>query len=87
VAGPLNETGLAALAYLDAGVDGESAERRWLTCKLGVAIAEAQKARRAGIAAFPFSFSRYVYDGPEPAPSSLDLVALKRQLGLDGNDG
>jgi hypothetical protein len=83
LAGPLNETGLAALAYLDAGLDIESAERRWLMGKLGVAIAEAQRARRAGVAAFPFSFGRYVYDGPEPTPLSLDLAGLKRQLGLD----
>lgn len=83
VAGPLNGTGLAALAYLDAGVDLESAERSWLACKLAVAIGEAQRARRAGVAAFPFSFGRYVYEGPEPTPLSLDLHALKRQLGLD----
>jgi hypothetical protein len=83
LAGPLNETGLAALAYLDAGLDIESAERRWLTSKLAVALGEAQRARRAGVAAFPFSFGRYVYDGPEPTPLSLDLPALKRQLGLD----
>ena len=89
VAGPLNETGLAALAYLDAGLDLDGAERRWLAFKLAVAIGEAQRARRAGIAAFPFSFGRYVYEGPEPAPmsrdSALDLPALKRQLGLDGD--
>jgi hypothetical protein len=88
-AGPLNETGLAALAYLDAGIDIESAERRWLTCKLAVAIGEAQRAQRAGVTAFPFSFGRYVYDGAEPTPvpsdSSLDLPALKRRLGLDGD--
>jgi hypothetical protein len=83
VVGPLNTTGLAALAYLDAGVDIESAERRWLACKLAVAIEEAQRARRAGVAAFPFSFGRYVYDGAEPTPLSLDLSALKLQLGLD----
>lgn len=83
LAGPLNETGLAALAYLDAGLGIESAERRWLSFKLAVAIGEAQRAQRAGIAAFPFSFGRYRYDGPEPAPLSLDLPALKRQLGLD----
>jgi hypothetical protein len=86
VAGALNTTGLAALAYLDAGLDIESAERRWLTTKLAVAIGEAQRARRAGVAAFPFSFGRYVYDGPEPPASldsALDLAALKRQLGLD----
>ena len=87
VAGPLNETGLAALAYLDAGVDVESAERRWLCCKLSIGVAEAQKARRAGIAAFPFSFGPYVYDGPRPTPMSLDLPALQRRLGLDGSDG
>lgn len=87
VAGPLNDTGLAALAYLDAGVDVESAERRWLDCKLSVAVAEAQRARRAGVAAFPFSLGRYVYDGPRPSPASLDRRALERQLGLDGRDG
>lgn len=90
LAGPLNTTGLAALAYLDAGVDIESAERRWLSCKLAVAIGEAQRARRAGVAAFPFSFGRYVYDGPEPTRAScdvpLDSSALKRQLGLDADD-
>jgi hypothetical protein len=85
VAGPLNTAGLAALVYLDAGLDIESAERRWLTCKLAVAIGEAQRARRAGVAAFPFSFGRYVYDGPEPTSLDmpLDLPALERQLGLD----
>ncbi|HTV25023.1 MAG TPA: hypothetical protein VMG12_40295 [Polyangiaceae bacterium] len=86
LAGPLNETGLAALAYLDAGVDSESAERRWLEARLSVAIAEAQRARRAGVAAFPFAFGRYVYDGPSPAPVPLDLQGLKRKLGLDGLD-
>lgn len=87
VAGAINETGVAALAYLDAGIDVDSAERRWLGCKLGVALAEAQRARRAGVAAFPFSFGRYVYDGPRPAPTTLDRLALERQLGLDGHDG
>jgi hypothetical protein len=88
LAGPLNETGLAALTYLDAGLDVESAERRWLTCKLSIAIGEAQRARRAGIAAFPFSLGRYVYEGPRaPPPAPLDLEALKRQLGLDRHDG
>jgi hypothetical protein len=87
VAGPLNETGLAALVYLDTGIDIESAQRRWLSFKLALAVEEAQKARRAGIDAFPFSLGRYVYEGPRPAPGSLDLDALKRQLGLDGVHG
>jgi hypothetical protein len=84
VAGPLNETGLAALVYLDADLDIDGAQRHWLSLKLAVALAEGQKARRAGIEAFPFSFARYVYEGHEPAPGSLDLAALKRQLGLEG---
>jgi hypothetical protein len=88
VAGPLNETGLAALVYLDTDLDIERAQRHWLSFKLSVAVEEAQKARRAGIDAFPFSFGRYVYEGPQPAPRSLDLDALKRQLGLlDGSHG
>ena len=84
VAGALNETGLSALAYLDASIDVEAAERRWLDGKLSVAIAEGQRARRAGVAAFPFSFGRYIYDGPSPTPSPLDLEGLKQKLGLDG---
>lgn len=86
-AGALNDTGLAALAYLDAGLDPESAERRWLGCKLAIAIEAGQRARRAGVAAFPFSFGRYVYEGPQPSPEPLDLRGLMRTLGVDGADG
>lgn len=86
LAGPLNDTGLAALAYLDAGLDLESAERRWLGCKLAIAIGAGQNARRAGLAAFPFSLGRYVYEGPQPSLESLDLRALMQALGVDGGD-
>lgn len=87
VAGPLNAAGLAALVFLDHGYDLEHAERHWLLCKVETALIEAQKARRAGIAAFPFSEDNYFYEGPRPSPAPFDMTEAMRRLGLEGLRG
>jgi hypothetical protein len=82
VAGCLNQAGLAALVFLDCAVDRDEAERTFLVCRVENAIAEAQRARSRGLAAFPFFAESYVYEGPRPPERSLDVGALRRRLGL-----
>jgi hypothetical protein len=89
VAGPLNVAGLCALTFLDADVDADEAERRYLLLRLAPALAAAQRARRAGLARFPFFEDGYEYQGawpseriPEPC-SDAELAALKREVGID----
>ena len=81
--GALNAAGLAAFVCLDAGLDGDAAERGFLLCKLESALDEAQKAQRAGLRAIPFDGIRYVYEGAMPAPRVRDRQVLLRRLGLD----
>lgn len=83
VTGPLNHAGLAALVFVDHDCDPDEAERQFLLCRLEVAIAEAQRARRGGVARFPFFEQEYVYEGSWPVPRSFDLEELKRRVGLD----
>ena len=82
VAGPLNQAGLAALLFLDHGIDATSAERMFLVWRIETAIGEAQRARSAGLARFPFFQESYVYDGHRPPERALDLGALRRELDL-----
>ncbi|MGH8610082.1 MAG: hypothetical protein ACREX9_22535 [Gammaproteobacteria bacterium] len=83
VSGPLNQAGLAALTFADHGLGAEEAERSFLLYRLGPALAEAQKARRGGVQAFPFFSDRYVYDGTWPPARKLDLAQLMREVGID----
>lgn len=82
-AGALNATGVAALFFLDQGVDIDVAERRFLLLRSEVALVEAEKARRAGLQAFPFLSDRHVYEGHMPPAVPLDVPALMQRLGLD----
>jgi hypothetical protein len=82
-AGPLNAAGLCALVFSDHDVDLETAERTFWSLKIDVALRQAQRARRAGVAAIPFAGVRYVYEGDLPAPRQRDRAALLRRLGLD----
>jgi hypothetical protein len=86
VAGPLNPSGLAALVFVGAELDLESAERQYMCWKIETATAEAQKARRAGLAAFPFLSDRYVYEGTLPPERTLDLASLLEQAGIGSSD-
>ncbi len=81
--GPLNPAGLAAIAFLERGASPEQAERRFLLWRVEAAIAEAQKTRRAGLAAFPFLSEGYVYEGPRPPARAFDVAELRRRVGLD----
>ena len=85
--GPLNHAGLAALLFLDHGLDADAAERTFLAWRIETAIEQAQRARRRGLAAFPFFSECYLYDGERPPEQPLDLAALRQRLGLDGSGG
>lgn len=87
--GPLNLAGLCALVFVDAELPTDEAERRYLLLRLGPALAAAQRARRAGLARFPFFEDSYHYDGgwpservPEPC-SDRELEQLKREVGIE----
>jgi hypothetical protein len=86
--GPLNLTGLCALAFADAGFDADQAERRYLLLRLAPALVAAQRARRAGLAQFPFFENDYTYEGGWPSTeatqpcSEARLAELKRAVGL-----
>ena len=80
--GPLNHAGLAALLFIDHGLDGDTAERTFLTWRMETAIEQAQRARRRGLAEFPFFAESYVYEGTKPPEQALDLAALRERLGL-----
>jgi hypothetical protein len=88
-AGALNVAGLCALVFADAGVEADAAERLYLLLRLGPALAEAQRAKRAGLAAFPFFENAYAYEGEWPAApasepcSEARLSQLKRAVGID----
>jgi hypothetical protein len=81
-AGSLNQAGLAALLFLDDGVPDAEAERMFLLWRMDTAIAEAQRARSAGLSSFPFFGDRFTYEGTRPPERTLDLMALRRELGL-----
>lgn len=81
--GPLNPAGLAALVFVDHGVEIERAERWFLSWRIDAAVAEAQKARRGGLGNFPFLSERYVYEGSRPPPGSFNVDELRGRLGLD----
>ena len=81
--GCLNSTGLAALVFADHGVLSEEAERLYLAWKLEPAIREAQRARVAGLARFPFMSEQFDYEGSLPEMPRFDLAELMRQVGLD----
>lgn len=80
--GSLNQAGLAALLFVDHGVEKAEAERTFLVWRLETAIAQAQRARSAGLASFPFFGDRYAYEGSRPPERTLDLAALRLELGL-----
>jgi hypothetical protein len=86
VSGPLNATGLAALALLDAAVDLDAAERLYLSWRIAAVLPEAQRARRAGVGAFPFLSEGYVYEGALPAPRAFDYEQLLARVGITGDD-
>jgi hypothetical protein len=86
LAGPLNPSGLAALVFVGAELDLESAEREFMCWKIETATAEAQKTRRAGVAAFPFLTEHYLYEGPLPPERTLDLGSLLEQAGIRSSD-
>ncbi|HEX6240376.1 MAG TPA: hypothetical protein VFZ61_05765 [Polyangiales bacterium] len=85
----LNAVGLCALVFADAGVDDDQAERRYLLLRLEPALAAAQRARRAGLAGFPFFEEGYRYEGRWPAATDsgpcaeATLTSLKREVGLE----
>lgn len=80
--GSLNQAGLAALLFVDHGLEKAEAERTFLVWRIETAIGQAQHARSAGLASFPFFGDRYTYEGPRPPERTLDLATLRRELGL-----
>lgn len=87
-AGPLNFTGLCALVFADACIDEDQAERSYLLLRLSPALAAAQRARRAGLPAFPFFEKEYEYEGSWPTSEATEpcsearLSLLKKAVGL-----
>ncbi len=81
--GPLNATGLTALVLCDQGYQREQAERFFMLRRVETALVEAQAARAAGLARFPFFSERYVYEGTKPEPRRLSLESLLREVGLE----
>jgi hypothetical protein len=81
-AGCLNQAGLAALVFLDDRISAADAERMFLVWRIETAVAEAQRARTAGLSTFPFFGDRCTYEGDRPPERTLDLAALRRELGL-----
>lgn len=86
VAGPLNQVGLAALAFVDRGVSLDRAERWFLLWRLRPALAEAQRARRLGVKTYPFLSKQYHYEGARPPVRSFNLARLMQQLGLEEHE-
>lgn len=88
-AGALNAAGLCALAFADAELDADTAERLYLLWRLAPALAEAQRAKQAGLARFPFFEDGYAYEGAWPATrgtepcSEARINQLKREVGID----
>jgi len=88
-AGALNFTGLCALTFVDAGFDAEQAERSYLLLRLAPALVAAQRARRRGLASFPFFENDYTYEGGWPTTEATEpcsegrLAELKKAVGLD----
>jgi hypothetical protein len=87
-AGPLNVAGLCALLFLDAGLDAQEAELRFLLLRLRPALEAAQRAKRAGLTGFPFFEDGYAYEGRWPETritepcSDEELEQLKKAVGL-----
>ena len=84
VSGPLNVAGLCALFFLDHEVSLDEAETLFLVLRLEPALREAQRARKAGIAALPFYEHSYSYEGTAPAVRTHDVERLMKELGLAG---
>lgn len=82
VSGALNATGLAALVFADHSTPADEAERAYLLTRVDVAVAEAARARAAGLASFPFFTNEYSYEGTYPPARPLDLEHLMREVGL-----
>jgi hypothetical protein len=87
--GALNVTGMCGLLFLDALLDDDEAERRFLLLRLEPALQAAQRARKAGLGRFPFFENGYAYEGAWPSTrmtepcSDLELSVLKKAVGLE----
>ena len=82
VAGPLNVAGLCALSFVDHDVPVDEAEALFLVLRIEPAIREGQRARRAGLSAFPFYEFPYTYEGTAPEVRSYDVQKLMKEVGL-----
>ena len=83
-AGFPNVAGLCALIFLDRKLSHDDAERTFLMLRLEPALAAAQRARAAGLAAFPSFQDRHVYEGSWPAPHAApDYAIMKKEVGLE----
>jgi urease accessory protein UreF len=88
-AGALNVAGMCALVFADAGLEADQAERQFLLLRLAPALAAAQRAKRNGLAGFPFFEDAYAYEGGWPSDDAAEpcsptkLALLKQAVGLD----
>jgi hypothetical protein len=82
VAGPLNVSGLCALFFVDHDVALDEAEALFLVLRIEPAIREGQRARKAGLSAFPFYEFPYAYEGTAPEVRSYDVPSLMKEVGL-----
>ena len=82
VAGPLNVAGLCALFFVDHAVPSDEAEALFFVMRIEPAIREAQRARKAGLSAFPFYEFPYAYEGTAPEVRSYDVPSLMKEVGL-----
>jgi len=80
--GPLNAAGLTALVFADHAGSSDAAERAFLLARLDVALAEAARARAAGLAKFPFFSNEYIFEGTSPPARRFDLETLMQRVGL-----
>lgn len=81
-AGALNPAGLAALVFCDHALSSDDAEGEYLLCRVGVALREAARARRRGLAHFPFFSEAYCYEGSAPRAQRRNLRDAMQRVGL-----
>lgn len=81
--GTLNQVGLMSLVCVDQHVTVDDAERTFMVLRIESAIAEAQKARQAGLSQFPFLSEQYQYEGQWPKQQTEFISDYVQLIGLE----